>query len=172
MDAIVRSATAEDLTSLAVLNRVVQDLHIEAEPAYFRSQTEPDEVENFFRKILSDEHMKVLIAEDTQDAIGYIWFELQDKAATPFTNARRRIYIHHIVVSPKYRKTGAGSLLLRKAEAEACAQGIAYIALDTWAFNKTAQTFFKASGFDPFNIAMRKELNIYTAGELLRGQGE
>ncbi|WP_076728960.1 GNAT family N-acetyltransferase [Methylobacterium radiotolerans] len=166
MNAIIRSATAEDLTSLAALNRVVQDLHTEAEPSYFRSQIEPDEVEDFFSKVLSNKQMRLLIAEIAREAVGYIWFELQERPATPFTNARKRVYIHHVVVSPSYRKIGVGISLLRRVETEARACGITHVALDTWEFNEAAKEFFKHSGFDAFNIVMRKRIDISTASEL------
>jgi GNAT superfamily N-acetyltransferase len=47
--------------------------------------------------------------------------------------------------------------LLQAAEAEARAQGIREVALDTWAFNEDARQFFQATGFEPEKIVMRKE---------------
>jgi hypothetical protein len=50
------------------------------------------------------------------------------------------------------------SALLRQVEAEALAGGITSIALDTWAANGSARSFFEARGFTPFNLTLGKRL--------------
>ena len=47
---------------------------------------------------------------------------------------------------------------MRHVEQRAAAEGFPEIALDTWAANTGAQTFFAAAGFAPFNIVLRKRL--------------
>ena len=49
----VRQATAADVPTLARLNRLVQEIHVAAEPEVFRMPT-VSEVAAFFRKALSD----------------------------------------------------------------------------------------------------------------------
>jgi diamine N-acetyltransferase len=158
MDVVVRQAVVEDLSDLAVLNEVVQELHVGAEPAQFKADTARDEVEAFFGRLILAERTFVLVAETSGTSVGYIWFELQDRPATPFTKARRRAYIHHVVVGERSRRLGVGLALLRAAETMAQAQGINQIALDTWAFNEGAHDFFRIAGFEPFNIVMRKDI--------------
>jgi hypothetical protein len=47
---------------------------------------------------------------------------------------------------------------LRQVEAEALIAGITNIALDTWAANGSARSFFEARGFTPFNLSLGKQL--------------
>jgi GNAT superfamily N-acetyltransferase len=156
MNFVVRPANFEDAGNLAALNQVVQALHVGAEPGRFRSDAEFDEVKAFFGELMRAPATFVLIAEIDRPA-GYIWFDVQDRPPTPFTYARSRLYIHHVVVRTEARGLGLGSALLHAAEAEARAQGIREVALDTWAFNEDARQFFQATGFEPEQIVMRKD---------------
>lgn len=158
MDVVVRRATADDVGALARLNQIVQALHVSAEPAAFRADSSDAEMQSFFANLVIADKTFVLIAELAGLPVGYAWFEIQDRPPTPFTNARLRIYIHHVVVCENSRKLGVGSSLLDAAEAEAQVRGIKDVVLDTWAFNESARNFFEAADFKPFNIFMRKKL--------------
>ncbi|MBV9286708.1 MAG: GNAT family N-acetyltransferase [Hyphomicrobiales bacterium] len=48
--------------------------------------------------------------------------------------------------------------LLRLVEQHAAADGIREIAVDAWAANVGAISFFEKCGFTPFNVALRKPL--------------
>lgn len=87
-----------------------------------------------------------------------MWFEVQQRPVNPLTLARKRIYIHHLTVQPSARRRGIASALLRQVEAEAFIGGITSIALDTWAANEAARSFFAACGFTPFNLSLGKRL--------------
>lgn len=158
MGVVIRPAVVENIAGLAALNRIVQGMHVEAEPAHSKAEFDREEVEGFFRKLLILPNTFVFLAQVDDRLAGYVWFEVQARPSTPFNLARRRIYIHHIVASEDLRGTGVGSSLLYAVEAEARMQAVSQIALDTWAFNAGAQQFFQNLGFETFNIAIRKEI--------------
>ncbi|WP_158004022.1 GNAT family N-acetyltransferase [Methylobacterium indicum] len=158
MGVVIRPAVAEDVSDLAILNRLVQEAHVRAEPAYFRADYRHEQVEGFFRRLLLAENFTVLLAKISDISIGYLWFETQVRPDNIFKFSLRRIYIHHIAVSEGAQRKGVGVALVRAVEAEAEARGIAHVAVDTWSFNANAQAFFQRLGFEPFNIAMRKVL--------------
>lgn len=154
----VRAASATDIDDIVRLNRDVQQLHAELEPSFFKSNVNSEEVAAFFaaKLALSENHIR--LADSGDCANGYVWFEVQDRPETPLTLARKRIYIHHLSVQAGARRHGIASALLRQVEAEALADGITNIALDTWAANGSARGFFEACGFTPFNFSLGRRL--------------
>jgi ribosomal protein S18 acetylase RimI-like enzyme len=155
----VRVASAADIDAIVRLNRDVQQLHAELEPSFFKSDFDNEEVAAFFaaKLALSENHIR--LADGGDGPNGYVWFEVQERPETPLTLARKRICIHHLSVQPRARRHGIASALLRQVEAEALIGGITSIALDTWAANGSARSFFEARGFTPFNLSLGKRLN-------------
>ncbi len=155
----IRVATGDDLDALIALNAQVQELHAELEPLHFRAVTDQGEVRAFLAGILAAPHNSILLAFDEAQPIGYLWFEIQNRARTAFTHPNRQIYVHHIAVNKTARRRGAASALLSKVEDKARSEGICRIVLDTWAANHDAQDFFHANGFAPFNLALGKSIH-------------
>lgn len=100
----------------------------------------------------------MLIAERPGEAVGYLWFDVQERPPTPFTRARRRLYIQHVAVSEAARRSGVGTALIEAVEAEARARGITRLALDAWSRNTEAQIFIRTRGFQPFNVVLGRDL--------------
>jgi ribosomal protein S18 acetylase RimI-like enzyme len=159
MDARIRQASDADMDALVALNGVVQGVHARIDPTHFKSEVDPGELRVFFHDLLSKSENWILVAEQRSVPVGYVWFELQDRPTTPFSRARRRFYVHHIVVYEAVRRSGVALSLLQAVEAQARENGVANIALDAWAANKNAQQFFEASGFQPFNLVLGKILS-------------
>jgi ribosomal protein S18 acetylase RimI-like enzyme len=156
MDVLVRTASEADLDTLVALNRVVQSLHADMEPAHFKAEVEDRDVRAFFADRLRIRRNRFSLAEAGGRPAGYVWFETQDLPESPFAFPQRRLYVHHIGVGASVRRQGVASALLRHVEAEAAAAGIACIVLSVWASNEHARTFFSAQGFAPLNLLLTK----------------
>jgi ribosomal protein S18 acetylase RimI-like enzyme len=154
----IRMASDVDIDAIVRLNRDVQQLHAEIEPSFFKSDTDDKEIAVFFAEKLATSGNYIRLAGGGDGPNGYVWFEVQERPDTPLTLARKRIYIHHLTVKAGARRHGIASALLRQVEAEALAGGITSIALDTWAANGSARSFFEARGFTPFNLTLGKRL--------------
>ena len=89
---------------------------------------------------------------------GYIWSEVQQRAATPFTYAFRRTYIHHISVRTEARRQGVASALLSWTESYSLADGIEEMLADHWMDNSAARAFFAQSDFTRLREVRRKSL--------------
>lgn len=154
----IRPALPSDVGLLALLNRDVQRLHAEMEPDVFKPDADDEEVAAFLaaRLALPGNHMR--IADAPGSPKGYIWFEVQERSETPLKFARTRIYIHHLSVQAGARRQGIASALLDHVEGEASVRGIMHVALDTWAANAAARSFFSARGFTPFNVSLGRRL--------------
>jgi ribosomal protein S18 acetylase RimI-like enzyme len=155
---LVRAASVADIDALVRLNRDVQLLHAEFEPAYFKARTAADEVGAFFGARLATPGNHIRLSEGDTGPNGYVWFEVQERPETPFTRPGRRIYVHHLAVQKTARRRGIASALLGQVEIEALSAGIDSIVLDVWAANESARGLFAAHGFTAFNLMLRKGL--------------
>lgn len=156
MSVTVRQALPADMDAVVELNGVVQSLHARLEPSVFRDSVNPAELRTFFSSVLISQDNYILIAERSSEVVGYVWFDYQERPESPFTHARTRIYIQHIVVGETSRRLGVASALLEAVEAEARARSVHRLVLDAWALNEEAQSFFKARDFRAFNIVLDK----------------
>ena len=156
MSIVVRPAEIADVANLVALNRVVQAIHVAADPAFFRGDAETADLSTFFAERVSSEDSVVLLAEQDSRAMGYIWFDIQERAMTPFTHALKRMSIHHLVVHEDARRRGIASALMGAAKVAAVSGGVREIVLNTWSFNEKARAFFHVAGFEAFSFTMRK----------------
>ena len=94
------------------------------------------------------------VGEVEGEDIGYVFSRLIDRPENPFMHAWRYIYIDQISIKPRFQGMGYGGLLMERVRDLAKENDIATIALDTWALNEGAQSFFNHEGFVTFNLRM------------------
>jgi diamine N-acetyltransferase len=158
MAVIVRNAVDADLDPLISLNAQVQSLHAQVYPADFKSLTDEAEVRDFFASVMRQTDHTILLAQIDGAVVGYAWIEIQDRPQTPFTWAKKRVFLHHICVDSGHRRLGVGSALITRVEKQALAGGIGEFVLDMWLLNDTAQVFFKFCGFETYRSFRRKQI--------------
>lgn len=154
----MRVANGDDAAELARLNRDAQRVHVGLAPHIFRSDVDDAAVAEHFAKCMAAPGHSIYIADLGADPCGYAWYEVQDRSATAFSFAMKRLFVHHVVVSEGARRHGLASALMSQIELEAVVAGAAGIALDTWTGNEAAQQFFAAKGFAPYRIGMTKRV--------------
>ena len=159
MAIVIRAASTSDASLIARLNRDVQKLHADLEPATFKIYPDEEKLIAFFsdKLLASESHIFIAIINDT--AAGYVWFDVQVRPTTLFNFPRSRIYVHHLSVIEDARRQGIASMLLKHVEEQALAMGVKDIALDAWTANDSALAFFSAQGFAPFNVSLRRRLS-------------
>ncbi len=149
---IIKHATQDEVPEIVMLNEYVQKIHAEAHPDLFKYPTDAAEMTTFFESIVSKPDHYCYIAYLDEQPVGYLWAAIQDRPENPFKYAQRRLYINHVAVHDQYRRHHVGQALFVKADELAQSLGITELALDVWAFNDTAQTFFKSRGFSVYNL--------------------
>ncbi len=154
----IRAARDGDIDELVRLNRVVQRLHALLHPELFKAVTDDIAVAAYFFDRLEISGNYVRLAEMDEKAVGYIWFERQRLAETPFTRPGERFYLHHIAVDEAAQRHGIASALFQNMEDEARASGIAEIALFAWTTNLSGQAFFASRGLKPVMGLLGKTL--------------
>jgi ribosomal protein S18 acetylase RimI-like enzyme len=154
---LIRNAVDADLDPLIRLNAQVQNSHAQVYPADFKSSTDEGEVREFLASVMRRTDHTILVAQVDGAVVGYAWIEIQDRPQTPFTWAKKRLFLHHICVDSGHRRLGVGSALISRVEERAIAAGIGEFALDMWSLNDTAQAFFKSCGLEASRLFLRKQ---------------
>jgi len=156
----IRRAQLSDIPEIVQLNGDVQNLHAQMSPDIFRADWEVSAFEEFWRKRLNEQADTVVLAMLDGAPVGYIWFQVQDRPQDAFRLSQRRVYIHHIAVKDKVRRSGVGTQLLEYAEAEAQRLGISDIVLDVWASNSSSRAFFNSRGYCLSNLILKKMVDL------------
>lgn len=149
---MIREATPADAHVLALLNREVQQLHVDAHPHVFKQPTDDlSAVEAW----ISAREGTFFIAELDGLPMGYAYVELIDRPENPFTFSWRFMVIDQIAVSPMYQGQGVGRALVARCVTFASVHGAKQVILNTWDFNHQAQAFFRRCGFETVRYQMQ-----------------
>jgi ribosomal protein S18 acetylase RimI-like enzyme len=155
----IRPATSADALSLSSLSMDVQTLHAKQHPDIFKVPKSEDFAMSFFEEMLTDPFVRIFIAEQGGEALGYILCRLVERPETPFTFAARLLHIDQISVRPAVQGRGVGAALMFRAEAVATDWGAERIQLDSWDFNTSAHAFFEHLGFQKFHYRFWRHLH-------------
>jgi len=147
----IRRATTADSPCLSSLCRDVQSLHAGHYPGIFRMPESEGFAVAFFDEMLTNPAVRIFLAENEREALGYLLCQLVERAENPFIYALRYLLIDQISVRPRARGHGIGTALIRQAEACAREWNVSRIQLDSWSFNTEAHAFFEKTGFQRFN---------------------
>ncbi|MEM7799098.1 MAG: GNAT family N-acetyltransferase [Chloroflexota bacterium] len=156
----IRQATADDAGALSALNVAVQSVHAKAHPHLFKMPENDLFALEFMQERLAEPQTYIYIASLDDVPIGYILAKRVDRPENPFMHARKLIYVDQLSVNPDRRRLGAAKRLMDRIVELAQEHAIDSIALDTWAFNENAQSFFKSQGFTPFNIRLWRNQTV------------
>jgi GNAT superfamily N-acetyltransferase len=92
------------------------------------------------------------LAARVHGPIGSARFQVLDYLGKP------RVYVNHLMVSPKFRRRGVATALMDAAEGWARKQGAGSIALDTYAESPLSVPFYEAVGYERASIVLEKRL--------------
>lgn len=157
---IVRHAAAADAAALARINSQVQAIHAAAHPDFFKSPAATDIAPALWQERLKQPHSVILVAEQDDKIVGYLYGDTDPAMETSNTYALPRFFIDHLGVEERYRSHGVGAALLAEARSIARQHDIALLGLSTWAFNERAIRFFLREGFEIYNYRMWMKLPV------------
>lgn len=156
--AVVRFASLDDVSALAHLTSTVQALHAQAVPDIFKAPDIGALAADFRVRILTNPQIRVLVVDIDGELVGCAVVQFMERPENAYTYARRWLHIDQIGVKPSRQRQGLGQMLLEAAAALARSEGINRVTLDTWAFNRQAQAFFRKNDFEIFNYRLEKFL--------------
>jgi len=144
----IRRAVLADSLLLSTLCMDVQKLHAQNHTALFKEPPSPDFAVPFFEKMFLDDTKYIYIAEENEQALGYIFFKVVERNENPFLFSRRYLLIDQISVRPEAQGQGVGKVLMQQVEVVARELGVPLVELGSWDFNTNAHGFFERMGYE------------------------
>jgi ribosomal protein S18 acetylase RimI-like enzyme len=143
----VRHGTVDDARSISALAVDVHNLHVAAQPDFFKPVTGEDWAVPAIIERMADPQSHYYVASiDGQDA-GYVYAHLRERPENLWCFKSRTLYIEEISVRPALQRRGCGEALVAAACDLGRELGVDHVSLDHWEFNRAAHEFFAKQGF-------------------------
>jgi ribosomal protein S18 acetylase RimI-like enzyme len=155
----IRQAISTDALRLSSLSMDVQILHSKHHPDIFKVPQNEAFTVSFFEEMLADPAVRIFIAEEEGEEIGYILCKSVERPENPFTFAVHLLLIDQISVRPAAHGQGIGTALMQRAEMLAEEWDVQRIQLDSWDFNIAAHGFFEQLGFQKFDFRFWRQVH-------------
>ena len=149
MSFTIRPADDAEAEEIASLNGVVQQLHHEQRPDWFK----PPNAAAFLpvvRAWLASGTTAVFIAHDSSgELVGYSVGVRHERPDNALVHGATFVELDQVVVVPGARRQGVGRSLCIAVLDWAQGADVDRVELSTWAFNDTAYQVFEGLGFSP-----------------------
>lgn len=142
----IRTATPNDIESLKVIQREIQQLHVAAHPEVFCPAND-EKLSVAMREIIADEDQYAWVAAEKNALLGFAVAHITDTSENPYLQPTRIGHIDQIAVLQSARRRGVGRALLAEIRRFARRQGCTSLMLDVLEFNADALAFYRAEGF-------------------------
>ncbi|OIQ24625.1 MAG: GNAT family N-acetyltransferase [Alphaproteobacteria bacterium MedPE-SWcel] len=140
-------------TEAAVLVPLLQDLHglhVAHHPGRYPADPDPQQLAIWMQEWLSGPNTTALLARSPQGTVmGYLVYEIEDRAALPVRMAERRAMVHHIAVAPPFRRIGVGKALMEAMKRRALEDGATVIGVTYAPFNTASAALMRRLGLEP-----------------------
>ncbi|XUL89932.1 N-acetyltransferase family protein [Streptomyces galilaeus] len=155
----IRTASADDVSTLATLNGIVHSAHAQHRPDLFISVPATNALEAQLSSQMEDPDVTFLIAE-TPDGrpVGYAMARLVTRHASALTIPDQVISLQQIAVDPSAARSGVGSALLDEVRNLGRTAGCRRLVTEVWDFNQGAYTFYQTAGLRPTTRSLDQEL--------------
>ena len=156
MNIEVRHAERSELEEVNRLREMVNKLHVEGRPDWFRPDFS-DALKDFIYGFYDDENNDVIVAVADGVICGFASVQYIEHAGSPYSLPRKFYHIMEFGVDEAYRRKGVATALIEYCKKDALDKGVHRIELDYWSFNEDAEKFYEAAGFKVF----RKYTEMY-----------
>jgi GNAT superfamily N-acetyltransferase len=153
----VRLATLHDYPSIASIACESQDLHAQAHPTIFRTET-PGFTEEHLRSLIEDERSAAYVVEEEGHICGYVFLHAQRASSLDIFQSRMVAEITDIAVTAPARRKGVGQLLFDASLIWARCLNAERLELTVWEFNREAINFYERNGMQAVNQTMSLSL--------------
>ena len=154
---IVRNAVEADLVQVNSLRRMVNELHVNGRPDFFRGDAW-SAIEGQAEKFLRADDCELIVATVDDQVAGFAMVNFFDRPENPYMKARHYYHVEEFGVSEAFRRLGVATALVDYMKQDAIAHGFTRIELDMWEFNQSALAFYEHAGFGCFRRYMELDL--------------
>lgn len=154
MNITIRPAAERDIPKLLELLTGICRLHQQGRPDLFRQVGTKYDGEAL-KALLADPSRPILVAADEEDTVrGYVFGQYQVHQGETALNDLTTFYIDDFCVDGSCRGQGIGTRLYEAAADLARAHGCYNLTLNVWAFNESAEKFYRKLGLKPQETKM------------------
>lgn len=153
---IIRTAKKSDLSGLMKLLEEMVVYHMKID-RYYKSFSKYSGLKEEAESWLSNKDMKVLVAEDNDELIGYAQVSVEDAPA--YAAVRKIGVVYDMYVLEPYRRKGIAEMLFNEALDWFGSKKIKNIELSVDARNAAGVKYWESLGFFIYKFRMRLDLN-------------
>jgi GNAT superfamily N-acetyltransferase len=147
----------KDPETIAKLNRVVQERHLELFRNSFK-EFNYDSILEAVESLLKKNEYWSFIAYLDEPPIGYAIVFKRKFEENPFRNSYTALVIDQMCVITEFQHQGVGSQLVSEVRDFAEKMGVDKLELTVWSKNKEARSFYHRIGFNTLMEYMRMEI--------------
>ncbi|KUP93517.1 GNAT family N-acetyltransferase [Tritonibacter horizontis] len=141
---------AQDAAGLVPLLQDLHALHVAHQPARYPADPAPEALADWLQDWLLEPGTEALVARSPTGAVmGYLLYEIEDRAALPVRSAERRAMVHHIAVAGPFQRIGVGKALMSEMRQRALDQGATVIGVTYAPFNTASAALMRGHGLEP-----------------------
>ena len=154
-EVIIRKATLDDLENIQKLNNQLFDLEIENyDPTLVKNWAISNEGKEYFEDLINNHYVIVALLED--EIVGYLAGSVNTESSYITKSLAE---LDNMYVMKEYRQFGIGTKLINKFKEHCLEYEIKEIRVTANFKNKNAIKFYKANGFEDFELTLKTNLN-------------
>lgn len=157
MEIVIREATLADGAGLELLYAEIDGLHHEALPQLFRRHEEIARPSTFLADRLTDDTMRVFVAEVNGRLVGMILLKIRSEEH-PIKYSQHYLHVSTLIVAAEFQGQGVAQRLMDTAVTFARERGLSQLRLNVYDFNQRAIAFYEKEGFTTLSRHMWKKL--------------
>lgn len=153
----IRFAKTGDIPGIQTLLLQVGQVHHQLRPDIFRTgalKYTPGEL----AALLTDPNRPIFVAVEGEALLGYAFCIRRAYDGTGACTRRKELYVDDVCVEEACRGRGVATSLLERVFAYAKEEGCAFVTLNVWEGNDTAQRFYEGLGMTPRSTNMEIKL--------------
>jgi len=159
METHIREATANDYDNLCELFSEIDTLHRVNLPDIFQKPNGAAREKDYYLGLVADENIGLFVVEMDEKLIGFVHVLVRDTPVFPVIIPQHYAVIDGIAVKSEFQNHGIGKMLMEKAQEWATTNGVVFIELNVYEFNKNAISFYERLGYQISSQRMRKKID-------------
>ena len=158
MDWTIRRANLTEVNKVVLLWKAFMNDPLAIDEPIPTHEENEKKQSQFIGELIREDPQQVLVAEKEGELIGYVAYQVEQKA--PVEMSRKRSFIHDLYVSPSHRGRGVGRSLLQACLNHLIDAGPRQVRIAVWVRNAGAIQLYRKMGFNDHLMVMKTETGV------------